>query len=156
MRLEKSIATSAAIRVELAKKKLKKLEEQKRLDEEGAAIAEAVALHVLLGEDCDDSYRNMLNQERGFKPWDYTAKFNQFTGGRNRFFPHQRCSSYAVHSNGPKDGNWSVSYEPFARGWDNNNMGISADMIAAQAVSSLRISENANVDTVVFNGMFRG
>lgn len=156
IRLEKSIATSAAIRVELAKKKLKKLEEQKRLDEEGAAIAEAVALHVLLGEDSDDSYQNMLNQETGFKPWDYTTKFNLSSGG-NRFFPHQRCSSYAVHRNNrPRDSNWSVSYEPFARGWDNNNMGISsADLIAAQAVSSLQISENTDVDAIVFNGMFR-
>ncbi|EOA14907.1 hypothetical protein CARUB_v10028237mg [Capsella rubella] len=153
--LEKSSATSAAIRVELAKKKLKKLEEQKRLDEEGAAIAEAVALHVLLGEDCDDSYRNMLNQETSFKPWDYTSKFNLSSGGRNRFFPHQRCSSYAVHRPRDSSSNWLVSYEPFARGWDNNNMGISADLIAAQAVSSLQISENTDVDAIVFNGMLR-
>ncbi|XP_010482622.2 PREDICTED: stress response protein NST1-like [Camelina sativa] len=160
IQLEKSIATSAAIRVELAKKKLKKLEEQKRLDEEGAAIAEAVALHVLLGEDCDDSYRNMLNQETEFKPWDYTTKFNFSSGGRNRVFPHQRCSSYAVHhsNNRPRDSsNWLVSYEPFARGWDgnNNNLGISADLIAAQAVSSLQISENTDVNAIVFNEMFR-
>ncbi|XP_010445031.1 PREDICTED: stress response protein NST1-like [Camelina sativa] len=160
IQLEKSIATSAAIRVELAKKKLKKLEEQKRLDEEGAAIAEAVALHVLLGEDCDDSYRNMLNHETSFKPWDYTAKFNFSSGGRNRLFPHQRCSSYAVQhgNNRPRDSsNWLVSYEPFARGWDgnNNNLGISADLIAAQAVSSLQISENTDVNAIVFNEMFR-
>ncbi|CAH8279387.1 unnamed protein product [Arabidopsis lyrata] len=158
-RLEKSIATSAAIRAELEKKKLRKLEEQRRLDEEGAAIAEAVALHVLLGEDCDDSYRNTLNQETGFKPWDSTTKFNLFGGGRNIFCPHQRCSSYAVHSNNrTRESNWSsVSYEPFARGWDNNNnnMRISADLIAAQAVSSLQISENTDVDAIVFNGMFR-
>ncbi|CAA0409358.1 unnamed protein product [Arabidopsis thaliana] len=158
-RIEKSIATSAAIRAELEKKKLRKLEEQRRLDEEGAAIAEAVALHVLLGEDCDDSYRNTLNQETGFKPWDYTTKINLFSGGINRFFPHQRCSSYAVHDNNrTRDSNWSsVSYEPFARGWDNNNnnMGISADLFATQAVSSLQISENTDVDAIVFNGMFR-
>ncbi|KAJ4955979.1 hypothetical protein NE237_012762 [Protea cynaroides] len=48
-RLEKALATSAAIRSELEKKKQKKKEEQQRLDEEGAAIAEAVALHVLVG-----------------------------------------------------------------------------------------------------------
>lgn len=158
-RIEKSIATSAAIRAELEKKKLRKLEEQRRLDEEGAAIAEAVALHVLLGEDCDDSYRNTLNQETGFKPWDYTTKINLFSGGINRFFPHQRCSSYAVHDNNrTRDSNWSsVSYEPFARGWDNNNnnMGISADLFDTQAVSSLQISENTDVDAIVFNGMFR-
>lgn len=156
MRLEKSIATSAAIRAELEKKKFKKLEEQRRLDEEGAAIAEAVALHVLLGEDCDDSYQNMVNQETGFRPWDYTAKFNPFTGGRNRFFPHLRCSSYAVHGNRPIESNWPVSYEPFSRGWDNKSMGISADLIAAQAVSSLQISENTDAEAIVFKGMFRG
>ncbi|CAH2070220.1 unnamed protein product [Thlaspi arvense] len=148
IRLEKSIAASAAIRAELEKKKkLKKLEEQRRLDEEGAAIAEAVALHVLLGEDCDDSYRIMLNRETGFKAWDY--KSNRFNGGGNRLFHDHRCLSYAVHSN------WSVPYETFAWGWDNNNnnMGVSsADLIAAQAVSSLQISENADMDAIVFNG----
>lgn len=150
IRLEKSLANSAAIRAELEKKKLKKLEEQRRLDEEGAAIAEAAALHVLLGEDSDDSCRTMLNQETGFKPWDCTAKLNLSAGGRNGFFPH-----LAVHRSRVRDCNWSVSYESFARGCDSNNMGISADLIAAQAVSSLQISENASVDAVVFNGMFR-
>lgn len=153
------IAASAAIRAELEKKKLKKLEEQIRLDEEGAAIAEAAALHVLLGEeeDCDDSYPTIPNQETGFKPpWDCTAKLNLFTGGgRNGFFPHERCSSPAVHRSRVRDCDWSVSCEPFARGWDNSNMGISADLIAAQGVSSLQISENARVDALVFNGMIR-
>lgn len=50
-RLEKALATSAAIRLELEKKKQRKREEEQRLDEEGAALAEAVALHVLLDED---------------------------------------------------------------------------------------------------------
>lgn len=150
IRLEKSLANSAAIRAELEKKKLKKLEEQRRLDEEGAAIAEAAALHVLLGEDSDDSCRTMLNQETGFKPLDCPAKLNLSTSGRNGFFLHQ-----AVHRSRVRDCNWSVSYESFARGCDSNNMGISADLIAAQAVSSLQISENASVDAVVFNGMFR-
>ncbi|CAN6879777.1 unnamed protein product [Brassica oleracea] len=67
-RLEKALATSAAIRAELENKKQKKLEEQQRLDEEGAAIAEAVALHVLLGEDSDDdSSPVMFGEEKGFK-----------------------------------------------------------------------------------------
>ncbi|KAI3881654.1 hypothetical protein MKW92_018993 [Papaver armeniacum] len=67
-RLEKALATSAAIRSELEKKKQRKIEEQQRLDEEGAAIAEAVALHVL-GEDSDDSCKIMLNNDQGFNPW---------------------------------------------------------------------------------------
>ncbi|KAF3782197.1 hypothetical protein EJ110_NYTH34896 [Nymphaea thermarum] len=54
-RLEKALAASAAIRSELEKKKQKKKEEQQRLDEEGAAIAEAVALHVLMEEKSEDS-----------------------------------------------------------------------------------------------------
>ncbi|XP_078442258.1 uncharacterized protein LOC144711967 [Wolffia australiana] len=53
-RLEKALAASAALRSELEKKKQMKLEEQRRLDQEGAAIAEAVALHVLLGEEDSD------------------------------------------------------------------------------------------------------
>lgn len=53
-RLEKALAASAAIISELEKKKQKKKEEQERLDEEGARVAEAVALHVLLGEDATE------------------------------------------------------------------------------------------------------
>ncbi|CAN1267539.1 hypothetical protein LINPERPRIM_LOCUS12843 [Linum perenne] len=63
-RLEKALATSAAIRAELERKKQNKVEEQRRLDEEGAAIAEAVALHVLLGDDDSDKWdsgRNNVN-----------------------------------------------------------------------------------------------
>lgn len=60
-RLEKALATSAAIRSELEKKKQKKKEEQQRLDEEGAAIAEAVALHVLVDEDSEETSKVFLN-----------------------------------------------------------------------------------------------
>lgn len=52
-RLEKALATAAAIRIELEKKKQKRKEEEQRLDEEGAALAEAVALQVLVDEDVD-------------------------------------------------------------------------------------------------------
>ncbi|KAJ0263277.1 hypothetical protein HA466_0036650 [Hirschfeldia incana] len=145
-RLEKALATSAAIRAELEKKKQKKLEEQQRLDEEGAAIAEAVALHVLMGEDSDeddDSSRVMLGEDKGFE-------MDMFRG-----------ESYAVQgigfvSNGCGlgDSNWS----PFASDdvWDDDNMRISADLIAAQAVSSLQISENNEENAFVFNGLLRG
>ncbi|PWZ20965.1 hypothetical protein Zm00014a_009930 [Zea mays] len=61
-RLEKALANSAAIISELEKKKQQKKEEQQRLDEEGAAIAEAVALHVLIGEDSDEPCHLMLNK----------------------------------------------------------------------------------------------
>ncbi|AEE85091.1 unnamed protein product [Arabidopsis thaliana] len=152
-RLEKALATSAAIRAELEKKKQKRLEEQQRLDEEGAAIAEAVALHVLLGEDSDDSSRVKFGEEKGFT-------MDLFRDERTNYVPRQSCASYAVQgigfvSNGYGlgDSNWS----PFTRrgAWDNN-MGISADLIAAQAVSALQISENADGNAFVFNGMFRG
>ncbi|PKI63522.1 hypothetical protein CRG98_016189 [Punica granatum] len=82
-RLEKALATSAAIRSELEKKKQKKKEEQQRLDEEGAAIAEAVALHVLLGEDSEDSHKIVLNKYKGSKPWDYPNHVNFVMGGRH-------------------------------------------------------------------------
>ncbi|VVA92653.1 unnamed protein product [Arabis nemorensis] len=156
-RLEKALATSAAIRAELEKKKQLKLEEQQRLDEEGAAIAEAVALHVLLGEDSDDSSRVViLGEEKGLK-------MDLFRGERTNYAPRQSCASYAVQgigfvSNGYGlgDSYWSIPYKPFARdAWDNN-MGISADLIAAQAVSSLKISENTDGNAFVFDGMFRG
>ncbi|XP_039054255.1 uncharacterized protein LOC120196535 [Hibiscus syriacus] len=75
-RLEKALATSAAIRSELEKKKQKKKEEQQRLDEEGAAIAKDVTLHVLLGEDSDDSCKVMLRKEEGFNCWDYAGNFD--------------------------------------------------------------------------------
>ncbi|CAM6124794.1 unnamed protein product [Calypogeia fissa] len=52
-RLEKALATAAAIRTELEKKKQRRKEEEQRLDEEGAALAEAVALQVLVDEDTD-------------------------------------------------------------------------------------------------------
>ncbi|KAG7541487.1 hypothetical protein ISN45_Aa07g015780 [Arabidopsis thaliana x Arabidopsis arenosa] len=150
-RLEKALATSAAIRAELEKKKQKRLEEQQRLDEEGAAIAEAVALHVLLGEDSDDSSRVKLGEEKGFT-------MDLFRDERTNYVPRQSCASYAVQgigfvSNGYGlgDSNWS----PFTRNAWDNNMGISADLIAAQAVSALQISENADRNAFVFNGMFR-
>ncbi|KAL0738981.1 hypothetical protein Bca4012_015191 [Brassica carinata] len=148
-RLEKALATSAAIRAELEKKKQKKLEEQQRLDQEGAAIAEAVALHVLLGEDSDDddSSRIMLGEdEKGFE-------MDMFRGERRTsYLPRNSWASYAVVSNGYELGDsdwWQLT--------SDDNMGIlSADLIAAQGVSSLHISENTNGNAFVLNGLFRG
>ncbi|GAB2265161.1 hypothetical protein Dimus_000226 [Dionaea muscipula] len=72
-RLEKALATSAAIRSELEKKKQKKKEEQQRLDEEGAALAEAVALQVLIGDDSDDSSEIAVKKDEEFNPSWYCA-----------------------------------------------------------------------------------
>lgn len=68
-RLEKALATAAAIRIELEKKKQKRKEEEQRLDEEGAALAEAVALQVLVGEDVDvlDGSNATTEDEEGFE-----------------------------------------------------------------------------------------
>ncbi|XP_010537154.2 PREDICTED: LOW QUALITY PROTEIN: stress response protein NST1-like [Tarenaya hassleriana] len=165
MHLEKALA----IRAELERTKQKRLEEQQRLDEEGAAIAEAVALHVLLGEDANDQCQIMFDGEKGFNP-----NINMYMGGRAECIPHHACSSYAVRGIGflsnayglvGNNSSWSLPYEPFRRdryepcseegGW--GQMGLfSADLIVAQAVSSLQISENAEGDAIFCDGMFRG
>lgn len=91
-RLEKALATSAAIRSELEKKKQIKKEEQRRLEEEGAAIAEAVALHVLLGEDSDDSCQVMIKKDEELSQWDCCDNFDIFIGGREAVVPHEDLS----------------------------------------------------------------
>ncbi|KAL7183739.1 hypothetical protein ACSBR2_026007 [Camellia fascicularis] len=176
-RLEKALATSAAIRSELEKKKQKKIEEQQRLDEEGAAIAEAVALHVLLGEDSEDSCKIMLKKDKGFSAWD-CASNDLFMGGTRVILPHQDLSKHSLegsrwvpcaHGSDCKWNEWgnsdgSVSLGPFGldlytpysddRVWETAE--ISAGHIAAQAVASLQIAEDAHVDSYVFNRMLRG
>ncbi|KAK1409126.1 hypothetical protein QVD17_35651 [Tagetes erecta] len=81
-RLEKALAASAAIISELEKKNQKKKEQQQRLDEECAAIAEAVALQVLIGEESDKScVRAMMQKEGEWYPWGYCASdFDLFVG----------------------------------------------------------------------------
>lgn len=177
-RLEKALATSAAIISELEKKKQKKKEEQQRLDEEGAAIAEAVALHVLLGEDSDDSCNIVLKKDEGFNPWDCTDNIDLFENGKRTGFPYQDFTKHSLEGigwvsnayrsgckwGGLESGDWSFSSEAFARdlpapyfeeaGW--GTAGISPGLIAAQAVSSLQIAEDAHEDTIVLNGMLRG
>lgn len=169
-RLEKALATSAAIISELEKKKQKKKEEQQRLDEEGAAIAEAVALHVLLGEDSDDS-SNPTN-EGGCNSWNCTSNLDLFRSGKGTYFPRLNGGTWSVErmgwvSNGytygcrwggSENGEWSLSIGPFEKnvhepiyeeaGW--GLPGFSADLIAAQAVSSLQIAEDAGEERVLF------
>lgn len=166
-RLEKALATSAAIISELEKKKQKKKEEQQRLDEEGAAVAEAVALRVLLGEDSDESCKILLNKEEGFNSWDYTGSIDLFVGEQRAWLPPQDFSRHSnerigwISDNRMENNNWSFSYGSFGRdfrapylndgGWRSAE--FSADLIAAQAVSSLQIAEDGQVDTLIFNGM---
>ena len=71
--LEKALAASAAIIFELEKNQKKK-EEQQRLDQECASIAEAVALQVLIGEESDKScVQAMMHNDEEWYPWGYCA-----------------------------------------------------------------------------------
>lgn len=156
-RLEKALATSAAIISELEKKKQKKKEEQQRLDEEGAAIAEAVALHVLLGEDSDDSCKVVINDD-GCKAWNYDHNLDLFMGGNRACFPH--LDGGGTWSVSAENGEWSFSSGPFEKNvheplyeeaaWDWGPTGFSAELIAAQAVRSLHIAEDADEDRILF------
>ncbi|KAL2527344.1 hypothetical protein Adt_12398 [Abeliophyllum distichum] len=177
-RLEKALATSAAIRSELEKKKQQKKEEQQRLDEEGAAIAEAVALHVLLGEDSDDSCKVMLKKDEELTSLDNGGNFDFVMGGRQAIVPHHDLSNYLLEGSG-------LASEPHEYGcmwncWGNSNLivpsgsfvrdfhpqyfeedrwdaaDLSAGLLAAQAVSSLQITDDARVDAYIFNQMLRG
>jgi len=147
-RLEKALATSAAIISELEKKKQKKKEEQQRLDEEGAAIAEAVALQVLLGEDSDDRCKVGIN-ESGCKSWNNIEKLEVFMGGaRACFGDADGGGTWSVSS---ENGEWSFRCEKNEHeevGW--GSAGFSVDYIAAQAVRSLQIAEDANEATILF------
>ncbi|XP_008810122.2 uncharacterized protein LOC103721630 [Phoenix dactylifera] len=159
-RLEKALATSAAIRSELEKKKQKK-KEQDRLDEEGAAIAEAVALHVLLGEDADASCQVMLKNTKRFDSLYHSSNTGLFLG-------YQSIANYPAEGPG-----WlSASYSPWCTWsylgsgrslspavhvkdlqlpyYENTGQGadISAGFIAEQAVSSLQIAENSPKDSI--------
>uniref|UniRef100_A0A0R0FSE5 Uncharacterized protein n=3 Tax=Glycine subgen. Soja TaxID=1462606 RepID=A0A0R0FSE5_SOYBN len=170
-RLEKALATSAAIISELEKKKQKKKEEQQRLDEEGAAIAEAVALHVLLGEDSDESCKVVID-DGGCKTWNCNRTLGISLGGESACFPHldggrwsfervgwvSDAYRYGCKWGAAENGEWSFSSEPFEKnvhgplyegaGWGPAN--FSADLIAAQAVSSLQIAEEADEDRILF------
>ncbi|KAL6581492.1 hypothetical protein OROMI_007415 [Orobanche minor] len=169
-RLEKALATSAAIRSELEKKKLKKKEEQERLDEEGAAIAEAVALQVLLGEDSDD-----INKDEGLTSWNHASNIGFITGAAQPRNHNLVKYSYGnvgkVHDDNHYGRIWNLwgksnlmapanhpgsgLYPQYFSGvWDS--VGPSADHLASQALSSLKLVEDARVDAFVFNRSVRG
>ncbi|CAA0830838.1 Unknown protein [Striga hermonthica] len=170
-RLEKALATSAAIRSELEKKKLKKKEEQERLDEEGAAIAESVALQVLLGEDSDYSEK----KDEGLTSWDHSSNIGFITGTRQPHFYNLSkypCENAGLISNSNQYGTtsnlWGHSYvvgpaNNLDRGFgpqyfDNvwGSVSFSAGHLAAQAVSSLKIAEDSRVNAFVANRFVRG
>lgn len=163
-RLEKALATSAAIRSELEEKKQRK-KEQQQLDEEGAAIAEAVALHVLC-EDSDDSHQIVLkNHSMDLESLqEQDSNIGLFIGGWKASMPRSGVGKYSIKGRG-----W-VS-DAYGSGCNCNDRGIrwsfapkivdqglpalcvkgkgeaaeiSPGLIAAQAVSSLQIREDAH------------
>lgn len=146
-RLEKALATSAAIRSELEKKKLKKMEEQQRLDAEGAATAEAVALHVLIGEDADESSHMMRN---GFNSFNYIDNSTDL----GHLMEAHSSAKYSMGETGRISHDWANGM-PYSSGmhgrdlhapyYEELELGIdeSAGLIAAHAVSSLCITENS-------------
>jgi Sec-independent protein translocase protein TatA len=151
-RLEKALANSAAIISELEKKKQKKKEEQQRLDEEGAAIAEAVALHVLIGEDSDEPCHLMLNKHRKCNHWDPLAGFD-FTQS-TAIYPSDGLHAYA-----PKGWWTDLEFGQPLPSWGEERDDLQAapcyqgtfhqsvtcpGFIAAQAVSSLQIREESS------------
>jgi hypothetical protein len=170
-RLEKALATSAAIRSELEKKKQKKIEEQQRLDEEGAAIAEAVALHVLLGEDSDDPCKIVENKDEGIDSWDCSGCIDLYVGGTQASLlgqDHLKSSiGWVTDAQGSRlnwgsigDGDWAFSsglhggilHGPHTE-YEIDE--LSAGLMAAQAVSALQIREDACVDPFSY-GILRG
>ncbi|CAA0831014.1 Unknown protein [Striga hermonthica] len=171
-RLEKALATSAAIRSELEKKKQKKKDEQERLDEEGARISEAVALHVLLGEDSDDLHKNIImEKDEGPTLWDHEI----IVGQGQPLIPFCDLSRYSPLGNI----GWlseAHAYVPLGNYWENSNIMVSSDPtyvenfcssryfgdevwgsvghLAAHAESSLKIADDD--DAYVLNYVLRG
>lgn len=162
-RLEKALAASAAIISELEKKNQKKKEEQQRLDEECAAIAEAVALQVLIGEESD----KLMHKNEEWYPWGYCdGNFDLFVGDSHArttatVIPHAHqlsgspngdmgCggSGYQWSGYGLSDGGYFLSdvQTPYV---------VERDWEAAEAISSLQIADDG-VNAFVFNRMLRG
>lgn len=141
-RLEKALATSAAIISELEKKKQMK-KEQQRLDEEGAAIAEAVALQVLIGEDSDDVCSRVNCSKKVYSN------------------PHEEFG-WIINANGGSICQWSGygfgengSFGRGVQGPYGDEMST-AGVVAAQAVSALQIADDEDINAFVFNRMVRG
>ncbi|KAJ0453136.1 hypothetical protein HanRHA438_Chr15g0732081 [Helianthus annuus] len=134
-RLEKALATSAAIISELEKKKQREKGEQRRLDEEGAAIAEAVALQVLNGEDSNDACGQVVNGKRIYR--------NAHGGSICRWNAHR------FGENGS-----------FVRGVEGSGSFVdemsAAGLVTARAVSTLQIADDEDINAFVFKRMVKG
>ncbi|XP_076896910.1 uncharacterized protein LOC143550056 [Bidens hawaiensis] len=152
-RLEKALAASAAIISELEKKNQKKKEEQQRLDDECAAIAEAVALQVLIGEESDKSCVQAMKEE--WYPWGYCDSRARTTA---TVIPHscqlpvspigdtgRVCVGSGYQWNGYRYFSSDV-HAPYVK---------ETDWEAAETISSLQIADGG-VNAFVFNRMMRG
>ncbi|KAI7736312.1 hypothetical protein M8C21_020312 [Ambrosia artemisiifolia] len=140
-RLEKALATSAAIISELEKKKQREKEEQRRLDEEGAAIAEAVALQVLIGEDSNDACSQINYGKQVYrKPSEELGWVMNAHGGSIC-----RWNGYGRGENGS-----------FVRGVEGPYVDemSAAGLVAARAVSNLQIADDEDINAFVFKRMF--
>lgn len=174
-RLEKALAASAAIISELEKKNQKKKEEQQRLDEECAAIAEAVALQVLIGEESDKSCVHAMMQKEEWYPWGYCAgNLELFVGESHArtkatVIPHSRLPMSPIgdmgrvsdgyggsgcqwNGYGLSDGGYflrDVQAAPYVveRDWEAEEV--------SEAVSTLQIADDG-VNAFVINRMLRG
>ncbi|KMZ64504.1 hypothetical protein ZOSMA_366G00140 [Zostera marina] len=154
-RLEKALATSAAIITELEKKKQMKREEQQRLDEEGAAIAESVALNVLGDEEWDDYPLMMWSRGRMHNSYIHDTRtfgfFMDHPGSNNIIMPHRSeglgiGSQSSVHDETRHDPNL-VYMTPSTSNLgetvhDEQGTEFSLDLKAAEALSSLQIAES--------------
>lgn len=162
-RLEKALATSAAIISELEKKKQKKKEEQQRLDEEGAAIAEAVALQVLIGEDSDDSCsHDYVGQQPPPPPYPIQLKRGMGNVSQQRFTNPNEEFGWIINAHGGSRCQWNgygcSENGSFMRGVQGpyaDDMSA-AGLIAAQAVSALQIADDEDISAFVFKRMVRG
>ncbi|KAJ4775089.1 stress response NST1-like protein [Rhynchospora pubera] len=148
-RLEKALAASAAIISELEKKKQKKKEEQERLDEEGARVAEAVALHVLLGEDTPDDmvesglHAGPAGDSRILSEYSTGYANSRFGWGGSELYhdTERRWSEWGsggimFPSMGPTRERGSPVYD------EMGPVDFCPGLVAAQAVSTLQIRED--------------
>lgn len=153
-RLEKALATATAIRIELEKKKQRRKEEEQRLDAEGAALAEAVALQVLVDEEvisfddslCDCKVPTFSEASRSDGKLRFTMALSKTESVKDRRFNMEdvqvkklvRCSEWEGFSN-PRD-NITFSSER-AKAAE-----LAAGIAAAQAVAALKIAEEARAE----------
>ncbi|KAG0484845.1 hypothetical protein HPP92_008924 [Vanilla planifolia] len=146
-RLEKALAASAAIRSALEKKKQNKLEEEQRLDEEGAAIAESVALYVLLEDSQDPHF--MLTNRKSCNSWVRAHNVELMSCDRSCVDRSAKLSGCGAdsfaYSSGWNGRDFGMHVNDFYAPYNEEigqDAGISAVLLAAQAVSSLNIVED--------------